>query len=269
LKSFVFFQTSYIFEYEPKSSIQVDNGDVINITNTIIPVRSLIPKDKNGYVDIIAEKYWQLAYPCNDTIKCITDGTFIGQYRIKRDSLMLIKTSKNKRSGKIKENLVYPSSDNDGYLQYILRSDYDSEDKKYNISAHNLFGIVFNDNNDIFRNTDCDHIDRFRWCNKPENTRWVSSIENQNNKGQCSAKIDRKHNKKDIEYREDWIVHVKSIPTKREKIITVKNEKIKYLDLLNNDLQVIKNKVNEYNNIIDACQKLRKFFELGKCKKIK
>jgi hypothetical protein len=120
---------------------------------------------------MIARKEWQLACPDYDTIKRITDGTFVGQYRIKRDSLMLIQTTKNKRSGKVKEKLVYPSIDNDGYLAYILTSDYDSEKKKYNISAHRLFGIVFNDNDDIFRNTDCDHIDRFRWCDKPENTR--------------------------------------------------------------------------------------------------
>ena len=116
-------------------------------------------------------KGWQLAYPDNDTVKCITDGTFVGQYRIKRDSPMIIKTTTNKRSGKIKEKLVFPSIDHDGYLHYILRSDYDSEDKSYRISAHRLFEFVFNDNDDILRNTDCDHMDRNRWCNKPENTR--------------------------------------------------------------------------------------------------
>jgi hypothetical protein len=262
MKSFILFQSSYIFESEPKSSIQVDNGDVIDINLTIISVKSLIPKDKDGYVDIIAEKYWQLAYSGNDTIKCITDGTFIGQYRIKRDSLMLIKTTKNKRSCKTKEKLVYPSIDNDGYSQYILTSDYDSEKKKYNISAHTLFGMIFNDNDDIFRNNNCDHIDRNRWCNKPENTRWVTSRENQGNKGQCPDKIDRQHDKKDIEYLEDWIAHVKSISAKREKIVTIKNEKMKYLDLLNASLQSINNEIREYNNIIDAGQKLRKFFGL-------
>jgi hypothetical protein len=56
LKSFIVFQSSYLFESEPKSSIQVDDGDVINITDTIIPVTSLIPKDKDGYVDMIAQK---------------------------------------------------------------------------------------------------------------------------------------------------------------------------------------------------------------------
>ena len=190
MKSFIFFQSSYLFESEPKSSIQVDDGDVINITDTIIPVKSLIPKDKNGYVDMIAQKEWQLVYPGNDSVKCITDGTFIGQYRIKRDSLMLIKTTKNKKTGKIKDKLVYPSITTDGYLKCNLRSDHNSKDKVYGILAHRLFGIVFNDNNDIFRNTDCDHMDRNRWCNKPDNTRWVTSFENQNNRGICADKID-------------------------------------------------------------------------------
>jgi hypothetical protein len=31
----------------------------------------------------------------------------------------------------------------------------------------------------------------------------------------------------------EWAAHVKFIPAKREKIITLKNEKSKYLDLLN------------------------------------
>jgi hypothetical protein len=83
-------------------------------------------------------------------------------------------------------------------------------------------------------NTDCDHIDRNRWCNKPDNTRWVTSRENQGNKGQCADKIDRQHDKKDIEYLEDWIAHIKSI----------------------------QNEIREYNNIIDAGQKHRKFFGL-------
>ena len=151
MKSFIFFQSSYIFESEPKSSIQVDDGDVINITDTIIPVKSLIPKDKDGYVDIIAQKEWQLAYPGNETVKYITDGTFIGQYRIKRNSLALIKTTKNKKSGKITEKLVYPSVDNNGYLKYKLTSDNDLEKKiYYSMYAHRLFGMVFNDNDDIF-----------------------------------------------------------------------------------------------------------------------
>jgi hypothetical protein len=38
LKSFIFFQTSYLFKSEHKSSFLVDNGDVIHINDTIIPV---------------------------------------------------------------------------------------------------------------------------------------------------------------------------------------------------------------------------------------
>jgi hypothetical protein len=79
IKSFIFFQSSYLFESEPKSSIQINNEKVVDITDTIIPVKSLIPKNENSYVDIIAQKEWQLAYPVNETVKCITDGTFVGQ----------------------------------------------------------------------------------------------------------------------------------------------------------------------------------------------
>jgi hypothetical protein len=84
--------------------------------------------------------------------------------------LALIKKIRNRRSGKIKEKIVSPSINPEGYLYYNLTSDSDLVKKTYNIYVHRLFGMVFNDNNDIFRNTDCDHIDRFRWCNKPENT---------------------------------------------------------------------------------------------------
>jgi hypothetical protein len=102
-----------------------------------------------------------------------------------------------------------------GYLCYNLTSDYDLTKKVYTISAHRLFGIIFNDNNDIFRNTDCDHIDRFRWCNRPENTIWITSIENQNNKCTSNAKIDRKHNKTDISYLENWIAHMEFLKVKK------------------------------------------------------
>jgi hypothetical protein len=173
---------------------------------------------------------------------------------------MIIKTIKNKKTGKIKDKLVYPSIDNDGYLKYNLRSDHNSKDKVYGISAHRLFGIVFNDNNDIVRNTDCDHIDRFRWCNKPENTRWVTSSENQNNRESCVGKINRLHNEFDIKILEKWIEHVKKIQFKDKK----KKQKKEYIQSLNDDLQAIKNEIREYNNIIDAGQKLRKFFGLGR-----
>ena len=96
--------------------------------------------------------------------------------------------------------------------------------------------MVFNDNNDIFRNNNCDHIDRFRWCNKPENTRWVTSRENMNNKGICADKIDRQHDKKDIEYLEDWIAHINVISIKK---------KDEYLKSLNDDLQKIQNEIDD------------------------
>jgi hypothetical protein len=46
-------------------------------------------------------------------------------------------------------------------LCYGLTRDENPAGKKYNVYAHRLFGMVFNDNDDIFNNTDCDHIDRY------------------------------------------------------------------------------------------------------------
>jgi hypothetical protein len=163
LKAFNFYYSSYIFEPGVKSFYQIDNRDVIPVNDTKISFKSLVPKDNNGPVDIIAEKEWQLAYPNNDTIECITNGTFKGQYRIERNMLELIKITRNKRSGKIKEKIVYQSVSADGYLYYNLGSDNGPMKKQYNIYANRLFGMVFNNNDDIFRNTDCDHIVRFRW----------------------------------------------------------------------------------------------------------
>jgi hypothetical protein len=68
MKAFIFYQTTYIFESEPQSSIQKDNGNIINITDTIVPVKSLIPKNKNCYVDLVAQKEWQLSHPDNETV---------------------------------------------------------------------------------------------------------------------------------------------------------------------------------------------------------
>jgi hypothetical protein len=167
----------------PNLLFQIDNKHVIDINDTIVPVKSLIPKDKNEYVYIFASKEWQLACPCNDTITCITNRTFVGQYRNKRNDLALLKITQNKRSGKIKEKLVYHRISKDNYLKSTLKSDYHPAKKTYNIYAHRLFATVVNENDDIFRNTDCVHINRFRWCNRPENTRWVTSLENMDNKG--------------------------------------------------------------------------------------
>jgi hypothetical protein len=111
--------------------------------------------------------------------------------------------TKNKRSDKITKKVVYPSVSPDDCLKHFLKSDHDKTKKICNIYAHILFDIVFNDNNDIFRNSDCNHIDRFQWCNKPDNTRCAISLENQSNKGIYSTKIDRKHNKHDIDYLEN------------------------------------------------------------------
>jgi hypothetical protein len=76
--------------------------------------------------------------------------------------------------------------------------------------------MVFNDNDDIFRKTDCDHIDRFRWNNNPKNLRWVTSQDNMKNRGCCVTKIDRLHNKTDIDYLEKWITYVEKTAKKME-----------------------------------------------------
>jgi valyl-tRNA synthetase len=75
-----------------------------------------------------------------------------------------------------------------------------------------------------------------------------------NNRGVCIAKIDKKHNQNDIEYFGDWIAHFNVIKF---------NAKDKYLESLNNDLQLIKNEIKEYN-FQEAGQKLQKFFWNGR-----
>jgi hypothetical protein len=74
--------------------------------------------------------------------------------------MVLIKTKKNKK-GELEEKLGYPIFSPDDYLKYQLYDENNLEKKNDTICAHRLFGMVFNDNTDIFRNTDCDHIDRF------------------------------------------------------------------------------------------------------------
>jgi hypothetical protein len=222
LKSFIFFQTSYLFESEPQSSIQINHEKVVDIKDTKIPVKSLIPKNENKYVDIIAQKEWQLAYTGYGPVKYITDGTFIDQYHIKRDSMILMKIPHNKKgeitykkNGEIDYKMVYPSVNSQGYLKYKLYNYHDSVKKNYTIGAHRLFGMIFNDNDDIFRYTEWDHIDRFLWDNIPINTSWATPVENQNNPESCGGKINRKHDKIDIKYLEKWIEHVKKIPVKK------------------------------------------------------
>jgi hypothetical protein len=114
-----------------------------------------------------------------------------------------------------------------------LKSSLTYNHKNYNIYAHRLFGWIYNNNNDIIRKTDCDHIDRHRWCNRPENLGWVTSVENQNKKGRCLTKIDRKHDNFDIDYLEEWIIHI--------KLIKIKG-KDEYIKSLNNDLQLLEMK---------------------------
>jgi hypothetical protein len=93
LKTFALKYFSYLFRSEPQVSYQIDNGDVIPVpsNDTKISVKSLISKDEDGLVDIIAQKEWQLAYPDTEYVKCITDGSFVGQYRIEKNNLELKK----------------------------------------------------------------------------------------------------------------------------------------------------------------------------------
>jgi hypothetical protein len=93
LKLFVLNYSSYLFESEPEVSYQINNGDVIpvTITETKISVTSLIPKDEDGPVDSIAQKEYLLAYIDTPYVKYITDGAFVGKYRIERDNFELKK----------------------------------------------------------------------------------------------------------------------------------------------------------------------------------
>ena len=126
--------------------------------------------------------------------------------------------------------------------------------KKCNVYAQRLFGMVFNDNDDVFNNTDCDHIDRNRWNNRSINLRWVTSTENINNRCVCLDKINRKHDRIDIIYLERCIPHEKvkfvNIKNKVTKTKEEENKKQKkliwmedYLLSLNNDLQLLKNEI--------------------------
>ena len=126
---------------------------------------------------------------------------------------------------------MHPTINPAGYLYYGLTSDNNPTGKRNNEYAHRLFGMIFNYNDDIFNNTDFDPVDRYRWCNKPENTRWVTSKENMNNRGVSTAKIDRTHDESDIEYLEDWTDHFKiqinKMKDKKEKMKRQNKRKLK------------------------------------------
>jgi hypothetical protein len=141
-----------------------------------------------------------------------------------------------------------------------LRSDGWPVNKKgVNVYSQRLFGMVFNDNDDIFNNTECDHIDMNKCCNRSINVRWIASKENMNNRGVCLDKIDRKHDKTDIIYFKKWIDHVVKVKFVNIKIKKSKNDeqekkkkdKIKlmknYIQLLNDALKNIQNDI--YNRI--------------------
>jgi hypothetical protein len=103
-------------------------------------------------------------------------------------------------------------------MYYGLRCDDWPKNKKVNLYSQRLFGMVFNDNDVILNNTDCDHIDRNRWNNRSVNLRCVTSAENMNNRSVCLDKIDRKHDKTDIVYLE------KCIDNEKIKFVNIKNK---------------------------------------------
>jgi hypothetical protein len=150
-----------------------------------------------------------------------------------------------------KKVLVYPRITSDGYLKYILSVN----GQKCNVYAHRLIGMVFNNNDDIFQKTDCDHIDRNRWNNRPINLRWVTSLENQNNKGNYSAKINRKHDEKDIDYLEECISYLKGIDIKKKNV---------YLGSYNDDLELIRNEI-KFEKEIENLKEIHDIKLLNKC----
>jgi hypothetical protein len=140
-------------------------------------------------------------------------------------------------------------------LYYALRNDNWPTNKKCNVYAQRLFGLVFNDNDDIFNNTDCAHIDRYRWNNRAITLCWVTPTDNMNNRGVCLDKIDRKHDKTIIIYLEKWIDYVtkvkfeniKNKKTKNDEQEKKKQDKIiwmeDYIQSLNKDLETLKNEM--------------------------
>jgi hypothetical protein len=117
-----------------------------------------------------------------------------------------LKHIKTNKKGKTIETFTYRGYKSDEYLTYVLP--YKNEEGKtinVNIKTHKLFALVFNDNKDILRNTDADHIDRIRCFCMPKNIRCVTSQVNQNNKGGCVSKDEREHTNEDITYLENWI----------------------------------------------------------------
>jgi hypothetical protein len=57
-----------------------DNKDKPEITDTALPVKYLIPKNKKSYIDIVIWDECKLAYPNNANIKRILSGALNGKY---------------------------------------------------------------------------------------------------------------------------------------------------------------------------------------------
>jgi hypothetical protein len=153
-----------------------------------------------------------------------------------------LKHIKTNKKGKTVETFTYPFYNTEDYLIYILP--YKNENGKninVSIQAHKLFALVYEDNDDILRKDNVDHIDRIRCFCMPQNIRWTTSKENQNNKSGCIGKDDRQHTNEDITYLKDWIQHVK---------LTKAKGKDKYLKKLDVELKNLNNEVNN-NKILE------------------
>jgi hypothetical protein len=236
------------FKEEPKIVFIKDNEDPIEIKDSKISVKSLVAKNINSYIEINIPKEYIYAYPNDENMKAILGGKLKGSYLIKRDTLSL-KHIKTNKKGKTIETLTYPVYNSEDYLTYILP--YKNEEgkiKNLNLKAHRLFGLVYLDNDDALNKDNVDHIDRIRCFCSPQNIRWATSEENQNNKRGCIGKDERQHTNEDITYLEDWIQHIKLTKAKG------KDNYLKKLDVILKELnnEVNKDKIFEdkYNKFI-------------------
>jgi hypothetical protein len=56
LKAFIFNYASQLSESKPEVSFKMNNGEVIDVNDNVVYVKSLIRKDEDGPIDIIAQK---------------------------------------------------------------------------------------------------------------------------------------------------------------------------------------------------------------------
>lgn len=95
-----------------------------------------------------------------------------GLYQV--SNLGRVKSLNYNRTGK--EKIMKTSIDKQGYIQISLRKD----GKTYKFKVHRLVGFEFVDGFSEYKNH-IDHINTIRTDNRPENLRWVSQKENNNN----------------------------------------------------------------------------------------